>query len=241
MKKKLFLGVILIAFPFFAVADHDLTDSVLDEVKYEKSPRAQYTLGLMYLQGREVDQDNKQAISWLGKSSKQGYSLAAYRLGKIYLDDNVAKADLTLAVKHITQAAKKGYSPSQYLLGTLYQSGKQGVTKNKETAMKWFRLAAGQGHKMAKLTLAKFSAANAQAVFNKGFRFLQSKDYKQAAQLFSVAAEQGLADAQYNLGELYKKGRGVKRNKKTAQRWYKAASAQGHVKAKYRMKGCGFC
>lgn len=246
MKKRMFLGALLITLPLFAMADHDLTDSVLDEAKYEKSPRAQYALGMMYLQGQGVEQSDEQALSWLGKSSEQGYSLAAYRLGKIYLDDNVAKADAALAVKHITQAAQKGYSPSQYLLGTLYQTGQQGVKENKETAKKWFSLAADQGHKMAKLTLAKLSSEggsllDAQAAYDKGFKFLKGKDYKEAAEWFGKAAKQGNADAQYNLGELYKKGRGVKRNKKTAQKWYKAASAQGHVKAKYRTKGCAFC
>jgi uncharacterized protein len=250
--KKLIFVVMLSAFPLFALAEYDLTDDVFDEVKYEKSPRAEYTLGLMYLQGQGVAKNNKQALSWLKKSAEQGYSLALHRLGRIYLNDDVVKADPKVAIEYITAAATKGYSPAQHILGTFYQTGSQGVTENKKTAMKWFRLAADQDHKAAKLALAAMASEEVsgpstgpQFAFTEGMKFLKGKgvdrDYQQAAEWFSRAAEQGHADAQYNLGELYNKGRGVKRNKKIAQKWYKAAAEQGHVKAKYRTKGCAFC
>jgi len=247
MNRILFV-VLLLALPLSVTAGFDLTEDAFEEVEHANSPRACYTLGLMYLQGKGVEKDKKLAMSWLKKSADQGYYLALHRLGKIYLSGKVTKADPVVAIEHISMSAGNWYSPSQYLLGTLYQTGGQGVDKDKAAAMQWFKSAADQGHEKAKQALAKLSSedvgdvpAGAQAIFDKGFKFLRSKDYKEAAELFSKAAEQGHADAQYNLGELYNKGRGVKRNKKTAQKWYKAASAQGHVKAKYRTKGCAFC
>ncbi len=253
MMKKILLGVLIFLLPFFVIADHDLTDDVFEEVKHEESPRAQYALGLMYLQGREVTENEKLALFWLKKSAGQDYYLALHRLGKIYLSDDVVETDSEVAVKYITRAAQKGYSPSQYLLGMMYQTGESGLAENQQTALRWLNLAAGQGHKMAKQVLSGLSngdesnaSSNAQAAFDTGFNFLKGRggvdrDYKQAAEWFSKAAEQGHADAQYNLGELYNKGRGVKKNKKTAQKWYKAAAEQGHVKAKYRARNCAFC
>jgi len=253
MMKKILWIVLMTGLPCFVIADHDLTDNAFEEAKYEESPRAQYTLGLMYLQGRGVTQNKKLALFWLKKSVDQGYYLALHRLGKIYLDDEVTKADPKTAVKYITIAAQKGYTPSQYLLGTLYQTGKLGVTKNQKTALMWFNLAASQGHKMAKQVLSRLSSghktpppSDAQIAFDTGFNFLKGRggidrDYKQAAEWFSKAAEQGHADAQYNLGELYNRGRGVKKNKNIALKWYKAAAEQGHVKAKYRARNCAFC
>ncbi len=253
MMEKILLGVLILLLPFFVVADHDLTDDVFEEVKYEESPRAQYTLGLMYLQGRDVAENEKLALFWLKKSADQDYYLALHRLGKIYLSDDVVETDPEVAVKYIIQAAQKGYAPSQYLLGMMYQTGESGLAENQQTALRWLNLAAGQGHKMAKQVLVGLSngdesnvSSNAQAAFDTGFNFLKGRggvdrDYKQAAEWFSKAAEQGHADAQYNLGELYNRGRGVKKNKKTAQKWYKAAAEQGHVKAKYRARNCAFC
>jgi len=253
MMKKILLGVLMIALPFFVMANHDLTDDVFEEVENEESPGAQYTLGLMYLQGLGVSKNRKLALFWLKKSADQDYYLALHRLGKIYLGDGVTGADPETAIKYITMAAQKGYSPSQYLLGTLYQTGQQGVTKDPAAALKWFKLAADQGHKIAKQELAALSSesedsssTDAQAAFDTGYRFLKgrdgvSRDYRQAVEWFSKAAELGHAEAQYNLGELYNKGRGVKKNKKIAQKWYKAAAEQGHVKAKYRARNCAFC
>jgi len=253
MVKKILLGVLMFTLPFLVMANHDLTDDVFEEAEQEKSPSAQYTLGLMYLQGREVTKNRKLALFWLKKSADQDYYLALHRLGNIYLGDGVTKADPEVAIKYITMAAQKGYSPAQYLLGTLYQTGQQGVAKDQTAALKWFKLAADQGHKTAKQMFAELSSegendssTDAQAAFDTGFRFLKgrdgvSRDYRQAAEWFSKAAEQGHADAQYNLGELYNKGRGVKRDKKIAQKWYKAAAKQGHVKAKYRSSNCAFC
>jgi len=43
MMKKILLGVLVVLLPFFVIADHDLTDDVFEEAKYEESPLAQYT------------------------------------------------------------------------------------------------------------------------------------------------------------------------------------------------------
>ena len=55
---------------------------------------------------------------------------------------------------------------------------------------------------------------------------------KEAFKWFKAAAEQGHADAQYNLGVCYLNGQGVKQNYNEAFRWYKAAAEQGDA--------CGF-
>ncbi len=251
--KKMLLGILMTALPLFVAADHDLTDNAFEEAKYEESPRAQYTLGMMYLQGRGVPENKTLALFWLKKSASQNYYLALHRLGRVYLSDEVIETNSEAAVKYLTMAAQKGYSPSQYLLGILYQTGDMDVDEDQKMALRWLNLAAGQGHKMAKLVLSGLSSeteerlpSDAQAAFDTGFNFLKgragiNRDHKQAAEWFGKAAKLGHADAQYNLGELYNKGRGVKKNTKTAQKWYKAAAEQGHVKAKYRVRNCAFC
>ena len=48
-------------------------------------------------------------------------------------------------------------------------------------------------------------------------------------------AEQGNANAQYNMGVLYDEGYGVERNYETARGWYEKAAAQGYAKAEHNL------
>ena len=49
---------------------------------------------------------------------------------------------------------------------------------------------------------------------------------------FRMAAEQGLADAQFNLGLMYETGRGVPKDYVQAYAWFNIAAAQGSKTAK---------
>jgi TPR repeat protein len=55
------------------------------------------------------------------------------------------------------------------------------------------------------------------------------QDYAQAVQWYRKAAEQGLAQAQYNLGFMYDKGRGVRQDDAQAVAWYRKAAEQGYA------------
>ncbi len=48
-------------------------------------------------------------------------------------------------------------------------------------------------------------------------------------------AKQGNANAQYNLGVMYDKGRGVPQDYAEAVKWYRKAAEQGHAKAQYSL------
>lgn len=54
-------------------------------------------------------------------------------------------------------------------------------------------------------------------------------DYTQAARLFSPLAEQGVASAQFYLGLMHEKGRGVRQDHSVALLWYRRAAAQGYA------------
>ena len=57
------------------------------------------------------------------------------------------------------------------------------------------------------------------------------KDYLTAIRLWQPLAEQGDAKAQYNLGVLDAKGRGVPQNYAKALKWFYKAAEQGYAKA----------
>lgn len=56
-------------------------------------------------------------------------------------------------------------------------------------------------------------------------------DYAGAIAQWRPLADAGNADAQFNLGQAYKLGRGVPANAATAQSWYQKAARQGHEQA----------
>ncbi len=60
-------------------------------------------------------------------------------------------------------------------------------------------------------------------------------DYTRAAQLLRPLAEQGNALAQYNLGVLYRKGRGMPQDDVQARQWYEKAAVQGQAKAQFNL------
>jgi TPR repeat protein len=61
------------------------------------------------------------------------------------------------------------------------------------------------------------------------------QDYGQAALWYRRAAEQGIAQAQYNLGEMYKKGMGVAQDYSQAAKWYRRAAEQGDADAQIKL------
>ena len=71
--------------------------------------------------------------------------------------------------------------------------------------------------------------------FQKGYEAFISGDYATALREWEIAAEQGNALAQYNLGWMYRRGQGVPQNDKTAVKWYTLAAKQGYAGAQYNL------
>jgi TPR repeat protein len=52
---------------------------------------------------------------------------------------------------------------------------------------------------------------------------------------YKLAAKLGNANAQYNLGLMYRKGLGVPQDNMTAVKWYRLAAEQGYAIAQYNL------
>ena len=61
------------------------------------------------------------------------------------------------------------------------------------------------------------------------------QDTAEAAKWYRLAANQGDANAQYNLGATYENGRGVPQDYAEAVKWYRLAADQGLALAQYRL------
>jgi TPR repeat protein len=73
------------------------------------------------------------------------------------------------------------------------------------------------------------------AEFQAGMEANDREDYATALREWRPLAERGDALAQYNLGMLYRKGRGVPQDDVQARKWYAKAAAQGLAKAQFNL------
>ena len=81
------------------------------------------------------------------------------------------------------------------------------------------------------LGLLLLAGGPAWAGFDDGMAAVKRNDYHAAYEIWLSLAERGDIRAQYNLGVLYDRGRGVPQNFAQAARWYLAAAEQGHLDA----------
>src|SRR5690242_12730743 len=80
------------------------------------------------------------------------------------------------------------------------------------------------------LLICAASSVSAQSV-KAGIDAWQKSDYSGAVAIWRPLAEKGDADAEFNLGQAYRLGRGVPTNLAAAKTWLERAGAQGHVDA----------
>lgn len=78
-------------------------------------------------------------------------------------------------------------------------------------------------------------ALPAWADFQAGMTAHDREDYATALREWQPLAEQGDALAQYHVGMLYHKGRGVPQDDVQARKWYTKAAAQGQAKAQFSL------
>ncbi|NIJ36221.1 hypothetical protein FHR22_000870 [Sphingopyxis panaciterrae] len=81
------------------------------------------------------------------------------------------------------------------------------------------------------LASAAILAAPAHADVKQGVEAWQAGDYQAAVAEWRPLALAGDADAQFNLGQAYKLGRGVPADLTQAETWYRRAAKQGHLQA----------
>ena len=110
---------------------------------------------------------------------------------------------------------------AQWQLGECYAKG-AGVPEDKAEAVKWLCKAVGQGYEPHIF----FGRRLIDSLGDLG-----SEVKEEVANLYRRKADQGDADAQFNLAQCYDYGYGVPKDKAEAVHWYRKASEQGHGEA----------
>ena len=232
-----------------------------DLIKAEQGDAAaQNDLGVMYFEGKDIEQDYEKAAEWFLKAAKQGNGNAQRYLGYMYYHGKGVEQNYEKAAEYWRKAAEQGIAVAQFNLGYIYESG-EGVPRDYAKAAEWYKKAAAQGHKRAQYNLATMyeegegveqdygkAAAWFEKAAEQGYVTAQGKlatmydkglgvpqDYGKAAKWYEKAAEQGNYNSQFILATRYYDGQGVPQDYGKAAEWYKMGAVQGHVEAQYQL------
>jgi len=104
---------------------------------------AQNDLGFMYDNGRDVPEDDTDAVRWYRLAADQGHATAQFNLGFMYRDGRGVPQDAAEAVRWYRLAADQGDAVAQNLLGTMYRNGED-VPQDDVLAHMWYSLSASR-------------------------------------------------------------------------------------------------
>ncbi|MDE6755379.1 MAG: sel1 repeat family protein [Muribaculaceae bacterium] len=174
---KLFLKTIIAVTLFFSIGIFSTKAAVPDPdlESWEECARraqtgdaeAQYRMGCMYKDGKNVEKDYKEAIYWFRKSASNGNGDAMLEVGHCFEDGLGVLADNRIAAENYWRAAEKGNMEGAYRYAEMLRDG-IGVAQDKRKAYYWFRKAAS----------ANFSDSAEQAAKLKGVGSVKSEGYE---------------------------------------------------------------
>ena len=105
---------------------------------------AQFSLGVMYEEGKGVPENDAEAVKWYRKAAEQGLAAAQSSLGFMYSSGEGVPQDYVKAGEWFRRAAEQGDTLAQSTLGLMYAYGK-GVPEDNVEGYAWSNIAAAQG------------------------------------------------------------------------------------------------
>jgi uncharacterized protein len=172
------------------------------------------------------EQRFSEAVECWGRAALQQHGPSHAHLSNMLMEGRAGVAkDLKRAFAFASAGAALGCAHSKGALGCCYIDGR-GVAKD-----------AGRGLALGRESEATGSCFG-QYVVGECYYFGWggvAQDYPEAARLYRLAAEQGHAQAQFNLGNMFEVGPGVARDKAEAIRWYRLAAEQRNADALFNL------
>lgn len=153
-----------------------------------------------------------------------GHAADLDRGWRAYLDSRYAEA-----LRDLRPLAEQGEADAQYYLATMYQHG-HGVGRDPRAAAHWYERAARQGHPLAQFALGfllhQGAGDDERAVY---------PDPVKSAYWLLRAAEQRVIPAQQLIGQIYRTGSGLPRDRDKALHWTLKAAEAGVVSAQFEV------
>jgi len=202
---------------------------------------AQSNLGAMYAEGRGVAQDGAEAVRWYAKAAEQGLAAAQYNLGELYELGRAVPRDVAEAYYWFALAAAVEPSGPVHDEAVNYrdriaaQLTPAQIAEAQKRVQAWLK-----AHPLRKPIAAGWakevpsSPPSAQPPPSPP---PSPPDTGEAEDVVALRkrAEQGVAQAQNDLGARYAEGRGLPQDYVEAVKWYRRAAEQGYAGAHYNL------
>jgi len=146
------------------------------------TPEADAYLGLMYLEGIEIELNYSLALDHLQKAVQVGHLDAHIFLAEMYLSGKGVPRDPWQASKLLLRAAEKGNARAQCYVGLMYRDG-IGLAQHPKLARRWLYASALQGDTLGMYSWGKY-------LLDSG----KDWDWSQVVDWFSKAANKGNID-----------------------------------------------
>lgn len=184
-----------------------------------------YNLGFVYEAGLGREASLPQALAWYTKGARLGHLASTQKLIDHYNGRYAFRYFFSLGpLRNLYAAvwrrrlARRGDATEQYLIGKVYEDGTI-LLRSFPKAMMWHRLAAAQGNQDAKVRLESLEK--------------RWKEAETKLPELTLVADQGKAQAQLELGQLYATGLGVQQNIRKGIALMVAAAEQGDTEAAF--------
>lgn len=167
--------------------------------------------------------DFPKAAAEFEKSGKDGDVWGWFYLGNMYVDGTGVGQDYKKALDAYSKAAEGGHTGAQLRLGNMYRRG-FGTDKKYDLAMKWLYRALEGGSAEAAMYLGD--------ILSTGEGDVEPSD-TDAADLYEIAANEGLPHAMVKFGLMLSEGRGRRLDLMRGYMWLVIASefVEGDLKA----------
>lgn len=226
----------------------------LQQAADKDSTEALTYLGNLYKYDKRVKQDEKKAFDYYKRSAELGEAEAQYEISCCYRDGIGTEKDKRAGRKWLQKAVEQEYPWALYQQGLYLEDG-DGIPKDEEKAFKLFEKAAQAGLFWAKLKLADCwnygwlhqtqdlprAIEIYQELIDRGERLAKyrmaelyqtgkgvPKDISKYLELLTAAAEDGLSQAQSDLGQAYYFGNDVEKDDNKAFYWLETSAKQGN-------------
>lgn len=212
--------------------------------------KAMNDIGEMFMHADGLEQDFDLAIAWFRSAIRQDYAEAYYNLGYATEHGRGVHQDLDAAIILYNQASDRGSVNAQYQLACLIERG--AIPRMRPgLAIGYYESAAEQGHLAAQLRAGEW------------FKFLDepdhpahtpdlseqkrndltlgiatrkhSKNMMKAYVYYSMAAAQGDAGAECQVGLMAAQGQGIAQNFTLAAEWFLMAAKKGNAQAQFNL------
>ncbi|KAG0364254.1 hypothetical protein BGZ54_007694 [Gamsiella multidivaricata] len=199
-----------------------------------------YSVGFVYLSGKNVTQNYATARDFFLKANEKNYAPAQVNLGHLYYYGHGVEPDYSKAMEWYLKASGSGSADVKYDIGRMYHHG-VGVQQDYSKAMEWY-LKASDGGDYAKAMEWYLKARKgklARATNNIGYMYFHGhgvqQDYDKAMEWYREASTAGDPEAGCNIGLMYSRGRGVEQDYTKAMEWYVKASDDGSAIARNKV------